>query len=204
MSVVEPGGSGDVPQVPDGLYKARIAAVKDVTLDEPDRFGNQEKVEITLEFDIEGEVVSLDPRVNRKWGEKATLFAIAQACGLDPDPWAAFDTDALKGKQVNILVEQPDETKWPRVKAWSKVRTNGTKPAQAAPVAQQTHSLINDLGEVDLPAFWAACFAAGLKRQEVVEAVGGDVENLTKMEPTELVAMYEILAAGKSDTPFEG
>lgn len=130
-TVVQPS-SGDVPEVPDGLYRARIVGVKSISLDTPDSFGKTEKIEIAVEFSVGDEIMTLDPRVNRAWSEKATLFQIAQACGLDVDPFEPFDADDLKDCEVNILTEQP-EGKWPRVKSWSRIQKKGaSRPAQRA------------------------------------------------------------------------
>jgi hypothetical protein len=210
MSVVEPGGSGDVPVIPNDLYTATITKVIDVVLDEPDRFGNQEKVEIHLAFDVDGESETLEPRVNRKWGEKATLYAIAEACGLSPDPWQPFDTDQLVKRKVNVLIETPEEGKWPRVKAWSKTRQNGGKPVQAAPAAPQTPAMITAMGEMDWTTFWAECGKAGIQKTEVAEEMGGDLTLLPNVPAADVVKLYEKLrdrhlgVADPDDVPFEG
>jgi len=208
MSVVEPSSGGDVPVIPDGTYDARITAVKDVQLETPDMHGNTEKVEITVHFeDDDGEEHELDPRVNRKWGELATLFKIAEAAGLNPNPDAAFDTDYLKNRKVRVVVETKEEGKWPRVTKWMKARANGAKQASAPPVASQVPSMINIDGTLNTTAFWTACKAAGIPNTEVAEAVGGDLMKLATIDPTEIVAMYEILKArheGEADVPFEG
>jgi hypothetical protein len=210
MSVVEPGAGGEVPIIPNDLYTATITKVIDVVLEEADRFGNQEKVEIHLAFDVDGEQMTLEPRVNRKWGEKATLYAIAEAAGLSPDPWAAFDTDALVKRKVNVLIETPEEGKWPRVKAWSKTRQNGAKPAQAAPKPSQTPAMITALGDVDWPTFWTACSAAGIQKTEVAEELGGDLTLLPNVPAADVVKLFEKLrdkhegVADPDDLPFEG
>lgn len=193
MSVVEPGGSGDVPIIPDGLYTATITAVKDVTLDEPDRFGNQEKVELQVSFTADGEDFTLDPRVNRKWGEKATLFSIAQACGLDPDPYASFDTDDLNHCKVKILVETPEEGKWPRVKAWSRVRgSKASAPSQKPTEASETPALIQADGEVNWTLFWRTCRDNGVTREMFADELG-DVNKLPTMDAADVIELYEIL-----------
>jgi hypothetical protein len=211
MSVVEPGSGGEVPIIPDDLYTATITKVIDVVLDEPDRFGNQEKVEIHLAFDVDGESEHLEPRVNRKWGEKATLYAIAEACGLEPDPWKPFDTDVLVKRKVNVLIETPEEGKWPRVKAWSKTRqANGTKPAQKAPAAPQTPAMITALGDVDWTIFWAECGKAGIQKTEVAVEMGGDLTLLPNVPAADVVKLFEKLrdrhlgVADPDDVPFEG
>jgi len=208
MSVVEPGAGGEVPIIPNDLYTATITKVIDVVLEEADRFGNQEKVEIHLAFDVDGESMTLEPRVNRKWGEKATLYAIAEAAGLSPDPWAAFDTDALVKRKVNVLIETPEEGKWPRVKAWSKTRQTPAKGAQVAPVASDTPSMITALGVIDWTVFWAACKKAHIDQPEVADALGGDLTKLPEMEATKVVELFEILkgrhegVAEPEDVPF--
>lgn len=188
MSVIQPGGSGDAPEIPDGLYTATIKAVKDITLDQPDTFGNQEKVEIQVAFtDIDGEAQTLEPRVNRKWGEKATLFSIAMACGIDVGPHEPFDTEQLVGRKVNVLVETPDEGKWPRVKSWGRVKGKASAPAQKEPKA--------DDGEPDFDGFWKAMNRAGIDRKSVVDYVGGNIETLMAMDAVELQETKDLLLA---------
>lgn len=208
MSVVEPGGSGDVPVIDDGLYDAVITAIKDVTLDEPDRFGNQDKVEIQVSFtDADGEPHTLEPRVNRKWGEKATLFTIAMACGLDVSPYEPFDTDDLLKRKVRVLVETPEEGKWPRVKSWSRTaRGKASAPAQKPTPASSLLSLIGATGDIDWTVFWSECGKASITRQMVSDALDGNLNNLTEMEPTAVVDLFAVLKAtaeGEGSVPFE-
>src|SRR3990167_2934015 len=118
MPIVQPGSS-DAPEIEDGLYRATIKTVKERTLDKPDKFGNTDKFEIEIEFeDNQGETQNLNPLVNRKWSEKATLFLVAVACGIDAQPYEPFDTDELVGREVNVLIETEEEGKWPQVKSW--------------------------------------------------------------------------------------
>ena len=174
MSVVEPS-SGDVPEIPNGLYLATIASVKDIELDTPDKFGKTAKVEISVEFDVDGEIQTLDPRVNRAWSEKATLFLIAQAAGLDPDPFEPFDTDLLLDRQVNILTDQ-EEGKWPRVKTWSRVQSRkAAKPAQkpAGEAPARSTSVVNPDGTPNYDAFWRVVKGLGLNNGHVYDKAGG-------------------------------
>lgn len=132
MTVVQPS-SGEMPDIPDGLYPAKIVKVKEVTLEQPDQFGKTEKIEISIDIDIDGEIETLDPRLNRSWSEKATLFKVAQAAGLDPDPYEPFDTDQLLNKSLRVTVKQ-EEGKWPRVTEWMKAsqpRRRGEPQAQS-------------------------------------------------------------------------
>lgn len=187
--VVEPS-SGDMPEVPDGLYKATITAVKPIKLDQPDQFGKTEKLEIAVEFDVDGETMTLDPRVNRAWSEKATLFMIAQAAGLDPSPFEGFDTDLLVNREVNILTEQ-EEGKWPRIKAWSRVSTK--KASQTAPQPNARPSVVNADGTANHDAFWRAVQSLGLNRSHVLEKVNGDIDAFTSMDGPEVAFLLEEL-----------
>jgi hypothetical protein len=120
MSLVVKPSSGDVPELENGLWTATIMNVKQVKLEQPDQFGKTDKLEISLEIEVDDDIVSLDPRVNIAWSEKATLFKIAQAAGLDPDPYDSFDVEQLVGAKLKVLTEQ-EEGKWPRVMQWQKV-----------------------------------------------------------------------------------
>ena len=114
---IEPGGSGDVPEIPDGLYPALITQAQSVHLETPDAFGNSEKIEIQVSFvDSNNQPQTLEPRVNAKWGEKATLFKIAEAAGLNPDPNQTFDTDDLIERKVNVLVQTAPKGPSPPIK----------------------------------------------------------------------------------------
>lgn len=158
--VVSPSSGVDAPEVPDALYRATITAIKPITLDQPDAFGKSEKIELDVTFEVDGEEVRLNPRVNPSWGELATLFKIAQAAGLDPSPHEPFDTDLLLKKQVNILTEQ-EEGRWPRIKAWSRV----TKGKAQKPVEQE----YIPAGVTDISAWWAETRNRGWERKAVLE-----------------------------------
>lgn len=181
MSIVEPNGGADVPEIPDGLYLAEVTAVKDITLEQPDNFGNTEKVELDIAFtDADGVAQTLQPRVNRKWGEKANLFLIAIACGIYADPDAFFDTDYLVGRKVNVLVETPEEGRWPRVTTWTRVRTgkaNGAAPAKANGVNES---------DPDFDAFWKRVKAGGFDRKEVAPYVDGDLTRIVSQTQDQL------------------
>ena len=186
MAIVNPS-SGEVPEVPDGLYMATIVKVTPISLDTPDQFGKTEKLEISLEFDVDDEVVTLDPRVNQAWSEKATLFLIAQAAGLDPDPSEAFDTDDLLERQVNILTEQ-EPGKWPRVKAWSKV-----PKGKAAKAAQpKAAAVINEDGTPNYDAFWKEISKYGLNRGHVITRCGS-IEDFMAMDGADVGILLEEL-----------
>jgi len=185
--VVQPS-SGDAPEVPDGLYTATIKAVKPVKLETPDQFGKSEKIEISLEFVADGEIVTLDPRVNPAWSEKATLFLIAIASGLEVTPHEAFDIDQLLNRQVNILTEQ-EEGKWPRVKAWSRVQQKkGAKAAEPS----RAGSVVNPDGTPNHDAFWRAITALGLTRAHVFDKAGG-MDAFTAMDGADVGFLLEEL-----------
>lgn len=189
--VVQPS-SGDAPEVPDGLYTATIKAVKPVKLETPDQFGKSEKIEISLEFVADGEIVTLDPRVNPAWSEKATLFLIAIASGLEVTPHEAFDIDHLISRQVNILTEQ-EEGKWPRVKAWSRVpQRKGAKADQQA-VGATTAGVVNADGTPNYEAFWAQITAMGLNRGHVFDKIGGGMDTFMTMDGADIGFLLEEL-----------
>lgn len=133
--IIQPSSS-DCPIVPDDRYEAVIVSTKHISLDTPDQYGKTEKLEIKVSFDVDGEEVTLDPRVNLAWSEKATLFKIAQAAGLDVNPFDPFDTDQLHGRRLRIDTEQ-EEGKWPRVTGWAKLA--GRQKAKPAPAQCKEH-----------------------------------------------------------------
>ena len=192
MAIVNPS-SGEVPEVADGLYMATIVKVTPISLDVADQFGKKEKFEISLEFDVDGEVITLDPRVNQAWSEKATLFLIAQAAGLDPDPSEAFDTDDLLERQVNILTEQ-ESGKWPRVKAWSKVpKGKAAKAAQSNSAASApAAAVINGDGTPNYDAFWKEIAKYGLNRGHVITRCG-TIEDFMAMDGADVGILLEEL-----------
>src|SRR5262245_57027834 len=96
MPVVQPS-SGEVPEIPDGAYPALITAAKAISLEVADQFGKTEKIDISVDLEVDGGIETLNPRVNQAWSEKAALFLIAEACGLNPNPSEPFDTDNLIG-----------------------------------------------------------------------------------------------------------
>jgi hypothetical protein len=201
MGIVVQPSSGEMPEVPDGLYRARITGVKSLTLDTPDTFGKTEKIDISVEFEVGDEIVTLDPRVNRAWSEKATLFQIAIACGLDVNPTEPFDAEELMDCEVNVLTEQP-EGKWPRVKSWSKVGKGkaskaASRPSQAATEAsmKEMPSVVNPDGSANYDVFWPAITSLGLNRSHVIAHVGGDIDSFMAMDGPDAQVVLEELAA---------
>ena len=193
MSVVEPGG-GDVPEIPDGLYKARVTAVKDITLEQPDTFGNQEKVEIHLAFKDSDDIdQTLEPRVNRKWGDRATLFAIALACGLDVQPHESFETQSLVGCQVNVLVETPEEGRWPRVKSWGRVKTASARSTKATEPSERKPGVLLPDGTVDWTIVWKEVKRLGMTRESVAAQFDGDITKLTDMDGIDVAVWLDEL-----------
>ena len=187
MTVVNPGGNADVPEIEDGLYQAVVKQVKDIILDEPDQFGNTEKVEIQIGFvDVDGEHQQLEPRVNLKWGERASLYAIAVACGCDCNPNEPFDTEDLVGKRVNVLVETLETGKWPRVKTWAKA--GKAKAAQQTAPAAASASVLKPDGTLDTTAFWKETKRLGMTRESVAAAWDGDIENMIKADAVDVAA----------------
>lgn len=116
--IVGPSG-GSAPVIPNGLYSALITNVEEIQLPEPDAYGNTRKVEISLEVEVDDELVNLDPRVNVAWGEKSTLFQVVLAAGFDPDPLGTFTLDDLVGRHLRVLIEQ-EQGRWPRVLRWQR------------------------------------------------------------------------------------
>jgi hypothetical protein len=195
MPIVVNPSTADVPIIDDGMYLATVIGVQQITLEEPDQFGDTEKVLISVSFtDVDGEKWQLDPRPNLKWGdERGTLYKIAVACGLDVSTETPFDCEDLLGCKVNILVATPTPGKWPRITAWSKVAKG--KAAAAAPVkaptappaARQPASVITAEGKLDTNAFWAATRRMGWT-QESVGAAWDGIDKMLAADPIEVAA----------------
>ena len=198
MAIVNPGG-GEVPVIEDGLYLATVTASTPITLDEPDKYGNDLKLEIQIAFaDMDGNKFTLEPRVNLKWGEMSTLYAIAVACGCEANPNVPFDTDDLLGKKVQVLVETAEAGKWPRVKTWVKASSKKADPpglaqawANAKVPASSPPSVLKADGTVDWSAFWPATKRLGMTRESVVAAWGGNVDNLTNADGVDVAAWLQ-------------
>ncbi|MDZ4250938.1 MAG: hypothetical protein U0990_12755 [Candidatus Nanopelagicales bacterium] len=142
-----------------------MKAAKAISLETPDQFGKTEKIDIDVEFEIEGDMFTLGPRVNQAWSENASLFQIADACGLHPNPNAAFDTDDLIGTQVKIVVETKEVGKWPRVTRWLRVNTPGLKQVEVL-------SLSLPDGKPNYDSFWKrAAQLCGGSRSAAVDTV---------------------------------
>ena len=189
--VIQPSG-GDIPEVPDSLYTATIVNVRAINLEAPDQYGKTEKVEISVEFPVDGETVQIDPRVNRTWNEKSNLFTIAQASGLDVNPNSSFHPRDLIGRQVNILTEQ-EEGKWPRVKAWSRVpQKKSGRPAQEPPAASNAPSVVNPDGSPNHDAFWRAVKALGLNQKHVFDKAGS-IDAFQEMDGPDVAFLLEEL-----------
>lgn len=183
--VIQPS-SGEVPVVPDDLYLATIVSTKPVKLEEPDQFGKTDKIEIKVEFDVDDETVTLDPRVNQAWSEKATLFKIAIATGLEVSPLEGFDIAQLEGRQVRILTEQ-EEGKWPRIKEWSRVPQKKAGKTEA-----KTPAVVTSDGEPDYTAFWSAVNALGVTKKNVYDRAGG-MEAFMNMDGADVAYLLEEL-----------
>jgi hypothetical protein len=197
MSVITPGGA-DVPEIEDGLYQATVLQVTDIELDEPDQFGNTSKVEVQISFtDTDGTKHTLEPRVNRRWGERATLHTIAQACGCECNPNAPFDTEDLVGKKVAVLVETLEAGRWPRVKTWTKAakgRTSQETPPVASTAATERISgpaWVNESGDIEWRVWWGQVEKYGGTREGIAKKVGG----LDKLDQMDVGQLADILAA---------
>jgi hypothetical protein len=178
MAIVEPSKS-DAPVLEDGLYPVTCQGVDERTVDN-DMFGNKEKLEFHLLIEGEtyedGEPVTLDPRINRKWSEKATLYEWALAFGLNVSPEAPIDTDLFKGKKARAIIETAKEGDWPRVKKLMKrsgeVATTGTAKMAEGTTADVLHFDEKGDPKPDWNLFWALLHRHGLNKKHVIDAYG--------------------------------
>ena len=195
MPVVEPS-TGKAPQIDSGLYIVTCKAVKEVTVDN-DQFGNFDKLELTLEFEDllapDGEPQTLEPRINKKWNEKATLFKWATAFGLEVSPAEDFNTDLLIGRVAQALVETAEEGGWPRV---TKLTTLPTKMAAVRAAAKAPASGISEAEQDALIAWWKVVREDMKVPREKVLAVsqasfGADPPELSVAEREELIKLLQ-------------
>lgn len=210
MAIAEPS-TGDAPEIEDGMYDLTCTDVSD-PFEEMDFNGKKKikKVRIFIQVhgtdDGEGEEVVLDPKVNLKWSPggdypPSTLFLYATALCGPQDGDIAFDTDNLKGKSCQGMIKT-ETGKWPRIepKSLLPIKKNGGTQAKATS-ASKSPALVNFMGETDWPAFWKAVEDLKVSREQVAEAVNGDLRNLESMEPTHVVDLYEHLKE-KYAVPF--
>lgn len=166
--IIEPS-KGKAPQIEDGLYPVICRGVKAVTVDK-DEFGNFEKVEISVELedkvDEEGEPVTLDPRCNRKWGEKATLYQWALAFGVVASVNESFDAEEFIEKQAMALIETPEDGGWPRITKFSKRTQRKGAPSAAQEGRQPPEGTVVDADVVS--DWWKARLGEGFERVKVV------------------------------------
>lgn len=193
MAYVAPG-TGEAPVIEDGLYEVTCVGLEELEM--ADEYSNGEpraKLKVKLQVhgtdDGDGKEVILDPLMNLKWsaGGKypaSTLFTYATAfCGPQNGD-IGFDTDTLKGKKAQALI-QTEPGKWPKVTQIVALKKGkAAAPATDAAPWEDVPAVLNDKGEVDFDAFWKAVRGAGISRTEVANEVGGDIENLMGMDPT--------------------
>lgn len=170
MAIIIEPSKGKAPQIDDGLYPVICRGVRAVTVDS-DAFQNFEKVELNIEvedlLDEEGEAVTLDPRCNRKWGEKATLYQWALAFGVVASVNESFDAEEFNGRQAMALIETPEDGGWPRVTKFSK-RTQ--KGKSAPPAAQEARApWEGEAVDADtVSAWWKDILGQGFERVKVI------------------------------------
>lgn len=163
-------------------------------------------------FNEEGEQMLIDAIANHNLSPLSKLNEWINALGLAPQIGEEVDLDELVGRQA---LAQIIDNRGKDGQVYSRVdkiipaptaRQNGSKASPAAHAASQSPSMITVTGELDFTEFWKACKNAGITQKEVAEAVSGDLNNLKTMDPTEVVALFDILKARHEGeaVPFEG
>lgn len=191
MAIVEPSVS-KAPVISDDIYHIICDSVTETTLDTPDQFGKVDKLDFHIRIlddgvvDDDGEPVSLDPRCNRAWSERATLFKWAQAFGLDPDPLQPIDTVDFHGLEARADIRTESEGKWPKVKDFlpmPKARSGKAPAASTSPTAAAGGPpMVTPAGDIDWMAWWRE-----------VERNGGTKEGVAKMLKVDFTKLSETL-----------
>ena len=203
--IVEPSGGGyDGIEIPDGLYEVRCTKVEERDLPN-DKFGNTDKFQLTLAgVTPDDEPFTVEPLMNRRWGEKSTLFGYAVAFGIDADPDMSFDTDGFIGKKAQAYIVTAEAAgSWPRVQTISRIKAGKTASARSTTTTQRSERsaiVIMEDGELDFAVFWREARRLGMTRESVAAKLGvTDMLDLTKylasMEPTD-VAMLLMESSG--------
>lgn len=182
MSVVEPSKS-EAPEIDDGLYEVVCLGVDEKVI-EDNQFGNNEKFAIHLRlvdvFDPDGKEIDLDPLVNRKWSEKATLYQYAKAFGCATDLQSPFDTDRFKGKRAQALIETDfEKSAWPKVTSIVPLpaKKGGAKsaPSAAQEVRQPPEGAAVDADTVS--DWFKARLGEGFQRKAIIDLCAEMFEN---------------------------
>lgn len=177
MAIVVEAKDASIPEIEDGLYDVTCTAVGERVMD-TDQFGNIDKIELLFfisTLSTDEEPVFIQPLLNRKWGEKATLFKYAQAFGLNPNPFEAFDVERFVKARARVLIGHPNgDDGWPRVmqvmplpKGTTQKAAAGNQKAQSRPIANDPPTSPAEEGAI---AWWTKVRAAGHKRDEVIAA----------------------------------
>ena len=182
--------------MPDGLYLVTCVGVEERVV-EGDQFGNNEKVELHISFDVDGEEAQLDPRCNAKWSEKATLFKWALAFGLRANPNEPFDTDSFKGKKAQAVIHTETEGSWPRIQSFMPYKQSA--PARSTTATQRSESiatgaaLVNSMGDIEWKVFWSEVERLGGTKEGIKAKVGGDLLKMEELSVTEVQDLLEAL-----------
>lgn len=186
MAIVQPTTGGKAPVIDDDIYTVTCTEVQEIHLEEPDQFGKTEKLQFRIVLndimDEEGEPIFLDPRCNRAWSERATLFKWAQAFGLDVDPTQPIDTDQFVGMEARADIRTEAAGKWPKVNDFLPL-----PKGKRAPLAV--------VAEPDFDGFWKRVRAGGFERKDVAPYVDGDLATVSRKSQAELNTILEQMGA---------
>ncbi len=201
MAIIQPS-AGKAPVIDDDIYEVVCLSVIEKHLETADEFGKSDKldfkIELVGEVDEDGEPVTLDPRCNRAWSERSTLFKWAQAFGLDPDPLQPIDTDRFVGLHVRADIRTESEGKWPKVVAFSPLPKSRQGKAPAAPTQPTAASngppMVTPAGDVDWQLWWREVERAGGTKEGVAKMLNVDFEKLSEtLSDMTLTAVMDLL-----------
>jgi len=204
-----------------GTYPVTCISVRPDTLENP-QFGDGAVIKFRLEFDgledDEGEPLTREAMASDYLTPGSKLTRYLFAFGITAELGGEIDIDDALNRQALAVVGKKTKSTPTGDKVYDtindlipapKARTHKAEaPAQKAPAASQTPSMIKDTGEIDWPIFWKVTREAGIKREEVIAETENDVDKLLAMDPTDAVALAEILIARHAGVaegvPFEG
>lgn len=190
MSLIQATSGGKAPVIDDNIYEVVCTGVEDVTLEQPDQFGKTEKVRVHLQLvgvedEDSGEPVSLDPLLNRTFGQKATLRKWATALlnlgSIDDGSW--FETEDLVGHHARAVVKT--ETGADGKRGWPKVTDLMAMPKAAQKAAtkpQEGRQPSEDAAVEELSDWWKSTRENGIDRKRVM----AKSQEMFKAEPAEI------------------
>jgi hypothetical protein len=188
MTIVEEG-SGEAPEIEDGLYDLTVISAVTGIREGPDKY-NPEIIDAPIVHinmavgdyvDEDGKPIVLRSTMNLKFSRggsypPSTLYLYAVAFGVCPAQGTPFDTDWLQGKKAQGMIRTEEEGKWPRVVNESLIPAKkgsaqkaATKPQEARQAAEPPFDVDDDDDAKALSSWWAETRKQGITRAQVNE-----------------------------------